>query len=272
MLSGVGDAHELSRHGIEPALDLPNVGHHLKEQPLVTALYRCRVPTNNLTEGLLQKVGIAAQFLLHGEGPISNIFEGAAFVRSSPAQPTPDLQLVFMTCGWMHQPDGSLKRAPYPAVGVHILASYPKSSGRIHLKSRDPNDAPLIECPLLEQQADMDALVKGIGIVRRIMKAEPMNSLIADEIAPTKDVQSVPALEAFVREQAGISFHPVGTCRMGTSSDAVVGPELRVRGTDNLWVADASVIPDQISANMNAVCIMIGMKLGKHLASQQRRA
>lgn len=268
MLSGIGDPDELRRHDIALVRAAPGVGRNLKEHPLVTLNYRTGIPTYNLTEGPLQKLSIATQFLMSGEGPISNLFEGAAFVKSSAAEPVPDLQLVFMACGFEKGADGHYKLAPVPSVSVHIIESYPLSSGRVRLASNDPNDPPLIECRLLQAQADVDTLVKGIPVVRRIMRAEPMASLIEEEISPGANVEGPSSLQEFVRNHTGISFHPIGTCRMGMDAEAVVGADLRVHGTENLWVADASIVPQPLSANMNAACIMIGMKLGKHLVAK----
>jgi choline dehydrogenase len=121
---------------------------------------------------------------------------------------------------------------------------------------------------LLSEREDTDKLVRGVAVVRAIMRAEPIAALVREEISPGVEVQGGKAVEHYVRQHAGIAFHPVGTCRMGIGEDAVVGPDLRVRGMDNLFVADASIMPDLISGNTNAACMMIGVKLGKQLARQ----
>ncbi len=267
MLSGIGDKHELRRHGIHVSLDLPGVGRNLLEHPMVTLLWRAKVPTTNLTEGVIQKLGIAARFLIHGDGPISDLFEALVFAKSRAAQVDPDLQVIFMSRGFEAHPSGGYRLMPFPAVAVHILETHPKSRGQVKLASRDPSDPPLIECRLLDEQADVDALVDGIAIVRRIMREAPMSRLIREEIAPGAKIECASVVEDYVRRNSGISFHPIGTCRMGTDVDSVVGPDLRVHGIENLWIADASIIPRSLSANMNAVCMMIGKKLGKQLIS-----
>lgn len=270
MLSGIGDRRELNRLNVDVVLDLPGVGRNLTEQPLVSMTYRSKVPTYNLTEGLFQKLGIAAKFLGCGEGPISNLFEGTAFLKSSDSEPIPDTQLIFVAFSHLKGSDGKFKLAPYPSVLILIIKSYPDSRGRICLASSDPKAAPLIECRLLEEQTDSNTLARGIGIVRKIMKENPIAGLLEEEIIPGADVQGSGGLQEFIRNNCGISFHPIGTCRMGTTADTVVGPDLRVHHIENLWVADASIMPQPISANMNAPCIMIGMKLGKQLAAGRR--
>jgi len=271
MLSGIGDAEELGRHNIDVVVDSPGVGRHLKEHPLLKLTYRTKISTYSLTGGALQKLSIAAKFAVFREGPISNIFEAAAFLKSSASEATPDIQLHFLPVGYLTKPNGSIELASYPSVTVLLNKSRPKSFGRLRLASSAPADPPLIECRLLDDQADVDTMVQGIGITRRLMQTQPIARLIEEEIAPGAGVQSVAALTDYVRNYTGIAYHAAGTCRMGSDSGAVVDPSLRVRGIENLWIADASIMPDLISGNTNAVCMMIGMKLGKQLTSRRSR-
>jgi choline dehydrogenase len=269
MLSGIGDTDELQNVGITPRIFAPSVGRNLLEHPLLKLTYRMRVPTFNLTEGLTQKLAIAMKFLRFREGPISNIFEAAAFLKTRPTALQPDIQLHFLPVGYVRMPEGIVRLTDYPAVTVLLNASYPKSRGRIRLASSEVTDAPLIECRLLDEEDDVETLVRGVTAVRRIMAAEPMAALVDGEVAPGSAFESAAALGEYVRAHTEISFHPSGTCRMGVDSDAVVSPELLVRGTENLWVADASIMPSLISGNTNAVCMMIGMKLGKQLRARR---
>ena len=267
MLSGIGRANDLATKQIEVVLDRPGVGSNLQDQPLISPRYGTKVPSYNLTDGLSQKLGYVAQFLLRGEGPISNVFEAAAFLRSTPELSMPDLQVIFSAVGYGKKPDGQYYLENIPSLSAHIILSYPQSTGRISLRSKDPRDQPRIECGLLDVHDDVAKLVSGLRSIRRIMQASPIADLVSSEILPGMDVQSDAVLEEFVRRHASISFHPIGTCCMGVGPEAVVGPDLRVRGIENLWIADASVIPKHPSANTNAVCIMIGRKLGRELAA-----
>jgi choline dehydrogenase len=270
MLSGIGDAKELEPHGIKVAADIPAVGRNLKEQPLISLIYKSKIPTYNLTHGWTQKLAFLREFLLHGEGPISNLFEAAAVISSSATQPIADLQLIFAAFGFEMGSDGLYKLSSYPSVMLHVMQSYPRSSGQIRLASGDAKDAPIIDCELLQDATDLQSLIDGIVQAREIMRQQPIASLLEVEVAPGADVFGRAKLEEYVRNHAGISYHPVGTCRMGFGTNAVVDPTLRVRGFDNLWVADASVIPEHMSANMNAVSIMVGKKLGHELAAIAR--
>jgi choline dehydrogenase-like flavoprotein len=270
MLSGIGNARELKEKEVAVVHDLPGVGAHLQDQPLVSPLYRTKIPSYNLTQGLGQKLSYALRFLLCGEGPVSNIFEAAAFLRSGPEVSSPDLQIIFSALGYGKESDGKYFIEDTSSVMVHVMLSYPESKGRIALRSKDPRDAPVIDCPLLESHKDVSKLIAGLKGIRRIVQAPPFRELVLREVLPGEYATSDVSLEEYVRKHASTSFHPIGTCRMGVGPEAVVGPDLRVHGIENLWVADASVIPKHPSANPNAVCIMIGKKLGKHLVSSRR--
>lgn len=269
MQSGIGDAEELVRHNIPVVLHLPEVGRHLRDHPRITMVYEAKEQTNSLTGGLLQKLGIAATYLATREGPISNIFEGVGFLRSAPSEPHPDIQLHFTPIGLAKNVESSAL-APYPSVTVVVNKNYPASSGRIRLSSNDPQVAPLIECRLLEQEEDVDTLVRGVEKVRQIMQSEPIASLLKKETMPGGHVATEPALRDYVRANTEITYHFSGTCRMGTDAASVVDAEMRVRGTENLYVADASIMPDLISGNTNAVCMMIGKKLGRQFVTHHR--
>lgn len=154
---------------------------------------------------------------------------------------------------------------PYPSISIFINKSYPLSRGQIRLNSADPRAAPLIEPNLLADDRDVQTLVRGIGILRRIVSSEPLASMISEEVEPGSLATSEAALVEYVRARTGLAYHAVGTCRMGIDDDAVVTPQLKVRGLDNLWVADASVMPHLVSGNINAACMMIGEKLARQM-------
>jgi choline dehydrogenase-like flavoprotein len=268
MLSGIGDSEDLRRHKIPVVHHLPAVGHNLKEHPLVQLSYRTTIPSYNLTEGLAQRISIAGKYLLFREGPIAAAYEAAAFLETQPSAPMQDVQVFFAPIGWT-EIEGQLKLASHSAVKICVIRSHSISAGRVRLRSLDPDDPPMIECQALESQGDLQALVDGIQTVRAIMKTSPISRLIESEIAPGPTIKGADALRRHLRSHTILTCHPIGTCRMGTGPDSVVGPDLRVLPVENLWIADASVMPDHISANLNAPCMMIGAKLGKQLAARK---
>lgn len=268
MLSGVGDAAELQRHGIDTVAHSPDVGCNLQEHPLVRLVYESRIPSNNLTGGILQKIKIAAQFALHRQGPISGAFEAVGFLKSAADLQHPDIQIHFLPIGLADFGDHQSPLLNYPSVTVYVNASYPKSRGRTRLSSANPADAPIIECGMHgDDRSDLESLQRGIQVVRRIMAAGPMRDILGAERVPGHHYASDQALKDYIPAHTEIAYHVSGTCRMGSDATAVVTPQLSVNGIENLWIADASIMPDLISGNTNAACMMIGKKLGKWLTA-----
>jgi choline dehydrogenase len=269
MLSGIGAAEELKRHGIGVVVDLPGVGGNLMEHALAITVHRSRIEAYNLTGGLRQMARFATQYVIHREGPISNVFEGIAFLRTSPSKPYPDVQMHAVPAAWTVTAENKIAFPPYPALSVYVNVSHTKSRGRIHLASGDPQDAPLIDYPMFGEEADLDTLAHGVAMVRNIMNTGPIAGLVEEECMPGPRVESLAALKEHIRAHSQIANHSIGTCRMGSDADAVVGPDLRVRGVENLWIADASIMPHHISGNTSATCMMIGKKLGMQLSTRR---
>jgi choline dehydrogenase len=128
------------------------------------------------------------------------------------------------------------------------------------LKSADPLDAPVIRPNYLASAKDGEVLVEGMKIAQHLVDAPPLRRYVVRAHEPAQ----VPATDddwlQYLRAKGGISYHPVGTCRMGSDDDAVVDERLRVRGIQGLRVVDASVMPTLVSGNTNAPTIMIGEK------------
>jgi choline dehydrogenase len=272
MLSGIGDPALLREHNIKVVVDSPEVGQNLREHPVIRLVYKTRIPSNNLTEGVRQKLRIAGEFLIRRSGPVSAPIEAVAFLKTSAALSYPDIQLHFLTVGRdTSSGGGSAPLLTYPSVTIVVNKTHPKGRGRVLLSSANPAAPPRIECNLLGGGGeDLETLRDGVNLVRKIMSAPPVSDLVEREEIPGADYLSGQSLARYIETHTGIGFHPVGTCRMGPDSTAVVSPELRVNGIANLWIADASIMPDLISGNTNAACIMIGMKLGKKLAETKR--
>jgi choline dehydrogenase-like flavoprotein len=199
-----------------------------------------------------------AEYLLFHRGPFANnVFESAAFVKSTSGLDKPDLQLVFQPA---RRPGPSF---PYPVghgFAISPVGLYPRSRGRVTLASPDPFDAPLIDPNLLSAPEDLPPLINGIRLARKIFASTVFAKYQAHETSPGNDAMSDAELAAYVRAEAYTVHHPVSTCRMGNDAAAVVDPQLRVLGLDNLRVADASVFPSIIGGNTNAAVVMIAEK------------
>jgi choline dehydrogenase len=150
----------------------------------------------------------------------------------------------------------------FPGMSIATWQQRPESSGYVRLRSADPFDMPIIQPNYLDSETDRAVVLAGMKTVRKIMKTKAMEPYYDGEDFPGEHVQSDADLLESIRQRGTTTFHPAGSCKMGPSSDpmAVVNDELRVHGLEGLRVADASVMPRMISANLNAACLMIGEK------------
>jgi choline dehydrogenase-like flavoprotein len=129
--------------------------------------------------------------------------------------------------------------------------------GQDRLEGRSPRA--LIDPAFLADPEDLEVLLAGFKITRRVMQAPALSSWVTRDML-TGNVHSDDDIRSLLRERVDTVYHPVGTCRMGVDEDAVVDPELRVRGVDGLRVVDASIMPTLIGGNTNAASIMIAEK------------
>lgn len=230
MLSGIGPAEHLREHNIPVRVDLPGVGQNLQDHLGVSVI-----------------IHAARHFPI---SPSSNLAEGDCFLRTKPDLPAPDLQSIFAV--------DQLGSDNLFMIGALVLR--PQSRGSIQLASDDPFAAPLIQPNYLQNPADLELLVEGIKLARKIANAPSLASMRGVELQPGNWAQSDEAIRAYIRETALTIFHPVGTCKMGNDSLAVVNDRLEVHGVKGLRVVDASIMPDLVSGNTNAPTIMIGEK------------
>ncbi len=255
MLSGIGPAEELRRHGIDVVADLRGVGGNLQDHLDVCTIDRCTRPvTYDRTNDLL----IGLQYYLFRQGPgTSNIAETGGFVRSRFATDArPDVQFHFVPA---ILDDHGRNRLPGNGYTLHACSLRPRSRGRLSLASANPADKIRIHANYLGdgEGYDLRMLVECVKLSRELLAQPAFREFRAGELFPGDAVRSDAEIEAFCRAKAETIYHPVGTCRMGSDADAVVDPELRVRGVEGLRVVDASVMPSLIGGNTNAPTIMI---------------
>ena len=263
MLSGIGPADHLREHGIAPLIDLPGVGGNLAEHARAPVEFATTGPVSFLNELRLDRVAWSfARWALFGTGAFATQINSCNIVvRTSPQLQQPDVQL-------MCNPVRMDAKIWFPGLGqrqehritADAVLLHPRSRGRLTLRSADPRDPPRIQLNLLADRADIETLIRGIAVARAIYRTQPQSRLTGRELRPGPDLTSPEQLERYVRDNAGVTQHPVGTCAMGVNADAVVDPKLRVRGVQGLRVADASIMPTVPGGNTNAACIMVGEK------------
>jgi choline dehydrogenase len=257
LLSGVGDAEQLTQFGIEVRHSLPGVGLNLHDHLASPVHMDTRDPASYgiSLRAMPRNLMNIAQYALLRSGPLANnIFESAAFLKTQPGLAKPDVQLVFQPA---KRPPPSF---PFPlghGFAISPVGLYPRSRGRLTLAGPDPFTAPLIDPNLLSDPDDVRPLLR---LVRRIFAASAFAKYRARESLPGDSAQSDEDLISYVRAQAYTVHHPVSTCRMGSDPLAVVDPQLRVVGLEGVRVADASVFPSIIGGNTNAAVVMIAEK------------
>ncbi len=206
------------------------------------------------------------RYLLTRSGPgVSNIAEAGGFLRSHLApDPRPDIQFHFVPA---QLDDHGRNRLSGHGYTVHACALRPLSRGYLSLRSAQPEDPPRIFASYLTDPKDLEVMLEGIRWSREILQAPAFSPFRGAEIFPGETVIDAAGLKDVLRRKAETIYHPVGTCRMGADSSAVVDCRLRVRGVERLRVADASVMPRLIGGNTNAPTIMIAEKLADLLSA-----
>lgn len=262
MLSGVGDADALKAQGIGVVKHRPGVGKNLQDHLDVLVVHTCtRAVSGGFTpRNFARGAWELLRYWFQGKGMLAMVgAEGGGFAKSAPEEPIPDLQFHFNPLRLSnHSLDfGFLFGEGY---SLHVCNLRPKSRGEIRLAGRDPLAPPEIVANYLSDPDDMERMVKGVKLARKLLAAPAFDPYRGVELRPEPRCESDDEIRAFVRRHAGTIYHPVGTCKMGNDSMAVVDSELRVHGLRGLRVADASVMPLLVGGNTNAPTVMIAEK------------
>ncbi|GAA0465979.1 GMC oxidoreductase [Streptomyces sp. NPDC046215] len=249
--SGIGPKADLEALGIPVVHDLPGVGENLLDHPESVIVWETDgpIPENSAMDS-----------------------DAGLFVRRDPAAGGPDLMFHFYQIPFTDNPE----RLGYekPEHGVSMTPNIPKphSRGRLYLTSADPEVKPALDFRYFTDEDDYDArtLVDGIKIAREIAKTEPLAGWLKREVCPGPEITSDEEISEYARKVAHTVYHPAGTCRMGAEDDeqAVVDPQLRIRGLDGVRIADASVFPTMPAVNPMIGVLMVGEKCAALLAAR----
>jgi choline dehydrogenase len=261
-LSGIGQPERLQALGIAVRHGLPGVGENLRDHyaPRTRWAVGAKGISFNERGRGLGLVGQALRYALSGKGMLGMV--GApmrAFVRSRDGLEAPDLLLGWVPMLTEPGPKGPVVSAQ-PGFTCYAHPMRPESKGHIHIRSVDPAAPPAIHFNFLSSPVDADLTVRAIRIAQAIMRAPALESWRLTELAPGPDRVTDDEIIDWVRGAAETTYHPVGTCKMGSDPMAVVDARLRVHGITGLRVADASIMPTLTSGNTNAPSIMIGEK------------
>lgn len=259
-LSGIGDGKRLADLGIPLVHHSPQVGENLQDHLQANIILECSKPitVNDQYNNLLRRAGMGLDFIVRRRGPLTVAAGfGAAFFKANAGSATPDTQVHFIT--FSTDKRGSALH-DFSGFTASVCLLRPESRGSVHIASPDPQEAPKIVANYLTSEADRLASVAGMKRLREILRAEPFKPFVKREVRPGPDVVTDADLLEYWRAASSTIFHPTCTCAMGPEETAVVSPELKVKGVENLRVVDGSIMPRLVSGNTNAPVIMIGEK------------
>ncbi len=266
-LSGIGDETELKAAGIACQVALPGVGKNLQDHLDIIMRYAINEPLGlNGIDKFPHNIKVAWDYFVHkkGVGSFNNI-EGGGFIKTKPELDRPDVQLHFVPCNMTGLTDA------LPAqhgVSVHACNLRPFSTGTVKPINNDPLAKPEVDFNFMSDERDWPIMFDAFRFLRKLMKAKAWNGLIVDEIHPGFDVESDEDIKRHLGKMTETVYHPVGTCKMGSDTMAVVDAQLKVHGVEGLRVADASIIPTLIGGNTNAPSMMIGDKCSDMMLGQ----
>jgi choline dehydrogenase-like flavoprotein len=263
MLSGIGPAEQLRQHGIGVVLEAPGVGQNLIDHPEVPILAHFNGPYGYFghTHGW-RMIMHGLQFKVFGTGMVTSAgVEAGAFVNPVDPEAEPTIQAFCVPFVYL---DRDLLKliAPTHGVTVTTVVTKPQSRGFVALRSADPADMPVVSPHLLKHPHDMATMIAGQRYFLRAFQNGPLGQRIATILRPDPDDLSDEAIAAHCKRMVKTNYHPAGTCRMGPDGDglAVLDAQMRVRGIDNLRVADMSACPTINSGNTAAPAMMLGSR------------
>ncbi len=270
MLSGIGPAEHLRSHYIKPVIDLP-VGKNLQDHLGSYMMYDRQSPGDfhvNMRFDRMVVNFLRAYF--DGTGPATAMPGGLhAFIKTEPDLEFPNIEFQFRGLAKdVHLWVPGIRPAYLDGFGIRPTMLHPKSRGEVLLRSNDPLAPPRLVGNFLSEPSDIETLKEGFRRADDLAHQTPMDKYRSRRMWPDESVRTDDEVEAWLRRTLVTAHHPAGTCPMGTGDDAVLDPELRVKGIDRLRVADASVMPHIISGHLNAPAIMIGEKAAAHIRGE----
>jgi choline dehydrogenase-like flavoprotein len=271
MCSGIGPAAHLQSVGVPVLHNSPNVGENLQDHIDYTMNRICKHKAlfGSDPRILPELIRGWRDYKREGRGLFTtNVAESGGFLKSSPDQARPDVQLHFV--GALVDDHGRARHFTR-GFSIHTCVLRPKSRGTVRLAAPDMRTPPLIDPRFLTDPRDMQTLLRGVSQALRILRVPAMKPYAGPAIHGTGEEEGE-ALIPLIRAHADTIYHPVGTCRMGSDADSVLDPQLRVRGVDRLRVVDASIMPTLISGNTQAPSSMIGERAAEFIRASNSTA
>ncbi|HTW71666.1 MAG TPA: choline dehydrogenase [Acetobacteraceae bacterium] len=263
LLSGLGPAQHLQEMGVDVVRDMPAVGSNLHDHFNSYVSWRCTRPItlNDLENSAWRKLAAGVRYALFRSGPMaSNGVHAGLFTRSDQRFERPDIQINLFEWSTLRRDKDGVIPHPFPGFTLSPVHLRPDGRGTVRLESPDPLAPPTILFDFLRTEYDMQAVLFGIRLARKIAAQPALQPYVAAELTPGPGVITEADLQDYVRQSGVSNQHPTSSCAMGHGPNTVVDPRLRVHGIDGLRVADASIMPVAVGGNTNAPTIMIGEK------------
>ncbi len=267
-LSGIGPGPLLQQHGIALVHELPGVGENLQDHLQLRMAFRVRnvATLNTMANSWWGKAKMAFEYALHRSGPLSMApSQLGAFMKSDAAQPSANIEFHVQPLS-LDKFGDPLHR--FPAFTASVCNLRPTSRGSIRIRSADSKAHPAIAPNYLSTEADRNVAVQSLRVTRRIVTGtQALARYAPEEFLPGPRFETDEELASAAGDIGTTIFHPVGTCKMGSTDDraAVVDPELRVRGIERLRIVDASIMPTITSGNTNSPTLMIAERASRLL-------
>jgi choline dehydrogenase-like flavoprotein len=261
LLSGIGPQQHLAELGIESVHHLAGVGQNFHDHVDVVQVFdapRAKDLFGVSLSGMARAIKGVFEWRNYRTGMLTtNFAEAGGFIKSQASEPIADLQLHFVIGKLINHGRTSTFGHGF---SCHLCLLRPRSRGSVRLASKDPRSAPLIDPNYLSDPDDMERMVRGFKLMRKLLAQPALAGLEGKELAACAAAQSDSQIEQFIRANADTIYHPSGSCRMGNGPLDVVDAQLRVHGIQALRVVDASIMPRLVSGNTNAPTIMIAEK------------
>ncbi|MBL6954869.1 MAG: GMC family oxidoreductase N-terminal domain-containing protein [Alphaproteobacteria bacterium] len=273
--SGIGDSAELKAVGVEPLHHLPGVGKNLHDHLFISVQTRLKPAYPTLNQLLSNKPRMAMELLRYGAlrtGAFKlTSCEICGFLNSEGKAARPDIQITFRPFSFDFTSKGGFAFHSFPGGTASICFTRPKSRGAVSLMRENDGLRAAIQPNYLDRDEDVQGMLRGLKILRRIINTEPFAGYLEGEHGAGATAKSDEEMIEHIRDNAATIYHPVGTCKMGNDEMCVVDDHLRVRGLSGLRIADASVMPGITSGNTNAPAIMVGEKCADMIRGERNR-
>ena len=260
--SGIGDVGKLKNLGIEVTKDLKGVGKNLQDHLMFRPVFKVKnIKTlNKKINSIFGKLLIGLEYVFLRRGPMTmGASQLCGFAKSDETRETPNLQFHIQPISTDKL--GGANLHDFDAFTPTVANIRPTSRGEINIISSDSRDNPKIKMNYLSTDEDRKVAADGIRLIRKIvMETKEFKKYEPEEYRPGAHIQEGEEIVKACSHYAQTIFHPVGTCKMGDDSEAVVSDQLKVHGIQNLRVIDASIMPNITSGNTNAPTIMIAEK------------